>query len=158
MRSSDNSSSEIPVIKDSTIADMEEQRKRAAIRFLTNIPMDLKSFYQMHKERMLEKSDNSMGPKQLTWPKNTSSEKGVFQEGEGPVNNAKSMPPWPQKINQKSAFRIKHLKAKVLLQKRIFIVDKAGNVPLLAYSVLPYKKEGRAIISNAVEHGRETAF
>nr|XP_039269509.1 uncharacterized protein LOC120344377 isoform X2 [Styela clava] len=129
MRSSDNSSSEIPVIKDSTIADMEEQRKRAAIRFLTNIPMDLKSFYQMHKERMLEKSDNSMGPKQLTWPKNTSSEKGVFQEGEGPVNNAKSMPPWPQKINQKSAFRIKHLKAKVLLQK-----------------------------SNAVEHGRETAF
>lgn len=73
-------------------------------------------------------------------------------QGKG-FETTKSMAVWPQISKQKSAFRMKHLKSKVLLHKRIFVVDSPGNVPISVYSILPYKKEGKIFSSNTANMG-----
>lgn len=129
--------------------EWQEDRRKAAISFLRNVPVDFKSFCESCRGRR-PRSSRTSEPFTHDESLDDPSFQALNESNSSTSLRTRSIitKACTAKFS-KGSFQIVHLKPRVMLQKRIFFVDKTGDIPISVVSVLGYRKEGKLLTSSA---------
>lgn len=128
--------------------DWREDRRKAAISFLRNVPVDFKSFCESCRGKR-PRSSRTSEPFTNEEASNDISFEALSDSNASKALQARNVIGRAGKAKfLKASFQISLLKPRVMLQKRIFFVDKTGDIPISVVSVIGYQREGKLLTSS----------